>query len=383
VKDVTHHLCSLLASEANTELDSLSATEWDALAREASRGGVAPLAFWMLSTAGKISALPQSARDALRQSYAATWKHNREIFDELETLAGEFQRADISLVLLKGACFALTIYPDPGTRPMGDLDLLVPVAKWEQAAGIAKTCGYAEAYPEAAPGLSELLNHDVCLKKKTVTLEIHRSLLADKTFKYAVPVDWFWTQTQPLNDARFPAVLILSPAAQLLYAAAHAMLQHGGKNAALRWFVDMERLIRLHKKELDWAALLAQAKVFEWGSALAAALEQTQAHFNTPIPENIRAELSAHTDRHRGMVRELQKKPLTHTQQELQKMGKLNMYGKLRLFLALVFPSPAYMRWRYDLKTSLALPIYYPLRWWGIFGDGLRTLIALVRRQTP
>jgi hypothetical protein len=59
----------------------------------------------------------------------------------------------------------------------------------------------------------------------------------------------------------------------------------------------------------------------------------------------------------------------------------LNWYGKVRLVLALLFPSPAYMRWRYRLKKSWALPVYYPFRWWGIAKDAAYTLIELLKRQ--
>jgi hypothetical protein len=131
---------------------------------------------------------------------------------------------------------------------------------------------------------------------------------------------------------------------------------------------------------VDWDLTLAQAQIFEWGSALAAALAQTREYFDTPIPQDVRVELSKLTDRHKELVESLKRKPLTHTQAEGQKLASLNAYGKIRLLLALIVPSPAYMRWRYKLKTAWLLPVYYPLRWWGIFADGMRTLVALVRK---
>jgi hypothetical protein len=111
-----------------------------------------------------------------------------------------FQQAGITPVLLKGACFALTIYPDIGLRPMGDLDLLVPKAQFAEAVRIARSLGYVDSGPEAAPGLKDLLSHEACLVKLdgSVVLEIHHSLVADQTFTYSVPVDWFWEQTEPL-----------------------------------------------------------------------------------------------------------------------------------------------------------------------------------------
>jgi hypothetical protein len=377
-------LAGLLSENQTINWDSFSSADWESLARQAQAEGVAPLAYWILSKSGKISALPQSIYHALRAAYSQTWKQNQDIFNELEILTREFNRADIPVVILKGACFALTIYPDIGTRPMGDLDLLVPAVKLNEAVEIAKALGYVTAAPEASPGLRDLLNHEVCLQKKgarPVTLEIHKSLIADKTFKYAAPVDWFWTQTQALNNARFPNLLMLTPAAQILYASAHAMLQHGGGMAPLCWFVDLDRLIRLYAERIDWDNLLSQAKIFEWGSALDAALAQTQEYFDTPIPNYVRVELSGYKDRHKDLVELLKSKPVTHMQEERQRLISLNAYGRMRLLLALIIPTPAYMRWRYGLKTSWALPIYYPIRWWEIFKDGLQTLVIFIQKK--
>lgn len=377
-------LNDILSDDQNINLDSFSNEDWEDLVRKAQVEGVAPLVYWVLSKSEKISALPENIHHALRGAYFQTWKKNQGIFNELDILAHEFKRANIPVIILKGACFALTIYPDLGTRPMGDLDLLVPAAKLNEAAEIAKALGYVDDVPEASPGLRDLLNHEICLQKKgarAVTLEIHKSLIADKTYKYAVPVDWFWGQTEPLNHERYPSLLMLTPTAQILYAAAHAMLQHGGRISPLRWFVDLDFLICFYAARIDWHLLLSQAQIFEWGSALEAALTQTCACFNTPIPAHVQTHLSKFADPHKNLVALLQNKPVTHTQEEHQKMIRLNLYGRMRLLMALVIPSPAYMRWRYGLKTARALPIYYLIRWWGIMKDGIYTLIALVREK--
>jgi hypothetical protein len=367
--------------------DSFSAADWDALARKAHSEGVGPLLYWTISGSGKFSSLPQETRNFLRLMYASAWMQNQQIFKELEALARLFHQAEIPVVALKGVCFALTIYPDVGLRPMGDLDILVPKTKLAEAVHIAKTLGYEDTLPDASPGLRDLLNHEICLQKKgtlPITLEIHHSLVADKTFSYAVPVDWFWEQTELLggdSQTRFENLRMLTPTAQVLYAASHAMLQHGGKNAPLRWFYDLDRLIRFYDGRLDWNLLLSQARLFEWGSALEAALAQTHAYFDTPIPAPVRASLLEQTDRHQKLVALLKIKPATHILVERQKLLSLNWYGRFRLVLALIAPSPAYMRWRYQLKSSWLVPAYYPFRWWGIFKDALHTVIVTLKKS--
>ena len=370
--------------------DAFSAVDWEQLVSKAQAEGLAPLLYWVLSRSGKFSSIPESARNSLRALYFGTWMNNQKIFKELEALAQAFKQAGIPLVVLKGACFTLTIYPDMGLRPMGDLDMLVPDLKLSEAVRIAKSLGYVDAVPEASPGLRDLLNHEICLQKtgsSSITLEIHHSLVADRSFSYAVPVDWFWEQTESL-DASFMKVsdlnlFMLTPTAQVLYAASHAMLQHGAKNAPLRWFYDLDRLIRFYAGRLDWDLLLSQARIFEWGSALEAALSKTVACFGTPIPEHVLTSLSGISDRHQKLVALKQIQPATHVLDERQKLLSLKGYARFRLLLALIVPSPAYMRWRYRLKTSWAIPAYYVIRWWGILKDALHTVIVLIKRSHP
>jgi hypothetical protein len=201
---------------------------------------------------------------------------------------------------------------------------------------------------------------------------------------YAVPVNWFWEQTELLisdQQRKFDNLLMLTPTAQLLFAAAHAILQHGGEQAPLRWFYDIHLLITSYRERIDWELLLTQASLFEWGSALNVALSQTRDYFDTPIPEFVLQALSTVEDRHQDLVALKMSKPETHILLEHQKMLSLNWYGRFRLVLANLIPTPAYMRWRYKIKTIWFLPWYYIIRWLGILKDGFRTLIVLLEKR--
>ncbi len=383
---IDNHILSQLISDYPQAVDwaSFSPEDWPLLLQAVHREGVGPLLYWMLSKSGKLSFLPEEARNSLRAMYARTWAQNQNILKELEIITRLFHERGIPVVVLKGACFALTIYPDIGLRPMEDLDILVPASRFVEAIAVAESLGYVNAIPEASPGLNDLLSHHACLQKINITLEIHNSLVADKSFTYAVPVDWFWEQTEPLDSSskdRFGHLLMLTPTAQLLYAASHSMLQHGSHSSPLRWYYDLDQLIHVSNDRLDWELLLSQAQKFQWGSALKAALAQTQEYFGTPIPDTVSASMSQQTDCHEFLVKNQQLQPGTKILLENQRLSSLNWCGKVRLVLALLFPSPAYMRWRYRFKSSWKLPIYYLLRWWGIMKDAVYTMIELLKRQ--
>ncbi len=137
---------SLILSDQFQDLnwDSFSDADWEAFIHKAQAEGVAPLVYWAFSRSERLSSLPQAPRNFLRVSYAGTWMRNQRNFKELEVLSGLFARAEIPMVALKGICFALTIYPDIGLRPMGDMDLLVPRSKLAEAVHIAKSLGYED-----------------------------------------------------------------------------------------------------------------------------------------------------------------------------------------------------------------------------------------------
>jgi hypothetical protein len=125
--------------------------------------------------------------------------------------------------------------------------------------------------------------------------------------------------------------------------------------------------------------LLAQAREFEWGSAVSAALTQLVQYFETPVPQVLLDALYRQSDRNSARVTNLQDQPITHTLEEYQKLKSLSWQGRFRLIAALVVPSPAYMRRRYRLTTSWTLPAWYLYRWWGIFKDFIRTVRVMVQ----
>jgi hypothetical protein len=387
-QQIDRHTLSLILSERTgaLDLDSFSPPDWELLLQRAQEEGVAPLAYRALSKSGMPASMPESVHSRLRAMYVSLRMNNEALLRELENLIRQFDRADIPAVALKGICFALTIYPEIGLRPMGDLDLLAPASRAPDALRIAREAGYAEILPEAFPGIDGLLGHAVALQKSAAPfamLELHHTLVAEKSFAYAVPVDWFWTQTEPLQAISpgrdLNSLLMLSPTAQVLYASAHAMLQHGGRNTNLRWYYDLDRLIRVYAERMDWDLLLEQARKFEWGSAVYAALSKAIGYFDTPVPGDVLAELAASSDKNQELIAIYQEMPETRTQEEYQKWMSLNWRGRIRMALGLVFPSPAYMRWRYNLKSSWWVPAYYLYRWWGILRDTLYTVVLSVR----
>jgi hypothetical protein len=377
-------------SSVPIDWDILSKVDWEELVSNLQDQRLAPVVYWTLSRSGEFSSIPKLARYLLRESYFATWAMNQNFFRGLEQIAREYKTAGIPLVALKGACYARTIYADSGLRPMTDLDVLVPGSKINEAVHIAELMGYKETELEHKPVRLRDMSHHVSMQKTDpplIRLELHKDLVAAHSYKYAVPVDWFWSQTEPMggtsSKGQFEGLLMLTPAAQVLYASAHALLEHGGMETRLLWFFDLDRLIRYYGDTLDWNMLLSQSKVFEWGSALEAAFAKTIACFGTPIPEKVLSSLAGISDRNKKFIMRKEVRPTTDLVEQVQTLLSLKASARIRYFLGILIPTPVYIRWRFQPKTAWQIPLYYLMHWWHILRSGFYVLISIVKKGIP
>ena len=143
----------------------------------------------------------------------------------------------------------------------------------------------------------------------------------------------------------------------------------------------MHLLVEREGQRIHWDELVARAREFRWAPALHAALAGTAARFATPLPSGLPESLSDGVDpRDQALV---QGKTWSQTRWESTSdaLVSLSWRARLRLALALVFPSPAYVRWRYKPCPSWLWPLCYPYRWLDILRDGLTTLWRMANRR--
>jgi len=131
--------------------------DWSTLPLTADAHGLVPLLRAHLTRAGidpPMEARQQLVAGALQHRHA-----NHVRLQVLEELLEAFDRASISVLVLKGAALAHVLYPSPDLRPMSDLDLLVDARDADRAQAVAISTGLAEG-PRAIghhhlPGLAK------------------------------------------------------------------------------------------------------------------------------------------------------------------------------------------------------------------------------------
>jgi hypothetical protein len=289
-------ICKLLSGqegEARTERRSKRAhqsvdwqaftpDEWQILAQMAEAEGVASLLHWKLDPVRNetIFPIPANVRDFFRRSYEQSAMRNAVLLQELEGILATFGKAELPTIVLKGAALAQTLYPDPGLRPMGDLDLLVRAEALTRAIQLLQTRGYTD----------ERVSDCTCLRggpEGQVEVAMHGSLVPDGQGR-SPDLDWLWGQTLlfPTQKAgRFAQYL--QPEAQFVYQCGHLMIQTERSRRRLIWFYDLYLLYRQHLQATDWAALFEAEATAGWAVWMQSALYELRDLFGVQLPPEL------------------------------------------------------------------------------------------------
>ena len=342
---------------------------WPGLIRLALRHGLGPMLLWSVKRrAPEITAAPEwnplvtvARRSAV--SYVLLDNSQRRFQAALDG-------AGIPAIWLKGIALAKTVYPQPALRSMSDLDVLVPYDQRLAALDAAQRQGF-QLYNSANKLLSRQerqawhLSHHYELRDEKTNAsitELHFYLLGpDKSLLPLDRMGWFWEQTQTVGEsaARFT---IFKPEANLLYLAAHTILQHGEALSYLRQYYDINLVIA--HDALRWDLVIDQAVILGWAYATARALTRASEHFGASVPAEVFAQLRARRPTHDHVARavRLQSRGARWEQTRATAVS-LSFTNRVRLGLKILLPTRNYMRRRYAIPPSRSVWPYYPYRW--------------------
>lgn len=330
--------------------------------------------------------LPAAARAHLAAAYAdarAHWLLRRRETIKLLGVLG--QEPAIPVMLLKGMALAATLYDDPATRPMNDVDVLIPAARIAEASRRLRRHGYPfgpnlELGDDTGP--SHHLNFIIPDSPTKLRLEIHTKLPRLPHAEAEDFLAWMWQTARPALFADAQA-LVPAPAAILLQAAMHTMQEHGRAHALNVWFYDIDLLWRQQGDAIDWPSARTWAQRLSWEAALHGALHETQQLFDTPLPEPVIAWLAQDSTSLAGydIVQRLRDLQATRAALRLHALRSDSGPQKARMILRSLFPHPSYVRWRYHLAHPALIPFAYLYRWLDITGDVALTALRALRKR--
>lgn len=336
----------------------LSPRDWEAIVADAERHGLAPWLHRRLAGAPGLAAPPPLAQ-RLAARAAGEAARNLILASELRAILEACQAQRLRCAPLRGLALAERFHGGPGGRPMGDLDLLVHRQDLEAVAALLERLGFRAM--DRRVGFAEAFYYTLKFTKDRhgwIIVEPHWSL-AYPPFSERLDMDRVW---QRCGRGRVAGVetWVLGGAELLLHLCLH-LVHHDGRTRLL-WFWEIDRLVRDEADALDWPRLLSLAAEPTLGFFLRQALTTTAALFTTPVPDAVLDRLPGEPPRSVAgrLGRLLAAAPDVDGKESLALLFTLEgLRPKLRYALALLFPSPEFMRAHHGLgRARDLLPAY-------------------------
>jgi hypothetical protein len=335
--------------------DRMGAAESTRLVDAAVREGVAGLLYRRLNTIGRLEALAGPARGRLESIYYLTLQTNLKFFAALK----EIGEASVPFVLMQGAALLADIYPDPGLRPLSDIDLWVLPRNHDRLLAALSHLGYQET--PLAPGV---------LRRGAVLVDVHTGLdwaerIQATRFIFVLDPEEIQRSCRRM-DWEGLQLCCLGAYDQVAYLTVHA-LKHNLER--LIWLADLQRLTAAWQPA-DWEQLRQRARQLgqERVPALLAYLRQALFGMPTPVAASTGLGLSAVQ---RYLLRMRKRGPLPKWS-SLSLLSAGNRIRQLGFALESMFPRPEILRQVFVDRIDLSD--------WQLYGLRVRQLLGMMRR---
>lgn len=231
--------------------------DWNALFRLGLDHGMLPMLYLRLAEIGPK--IPQAVLERLRKIYHRNAYQSIANAAELIRLLQAFDRESIAAMPFKGVVLAASVYPDPTSRPAGDLDVLIHHRHLGRATAILLESGYkldTQLLPDGS--LIFKSNQEYHFKRPAdgMIVELRwRFGLVSSWVRRNLDIDWVWPgrRTAVVAGAEVPD---MNPEIALLN-----LCRHGSKHVWTRliWICDVARLLE-SESGLNWNVVIREAK---------------------------------------------------------------------------------------------------------------------------
>ena len=226
-------------------------SQWVNLIPFAEEQGMAPLFYFHCRKAGLD--IPEAPR---RQLQALTLRHrqaNQIRTDLLTKIITACEKAGVQLILLKGAALFHLVYPEPGLRPMRDLDLLVHPSQAPVMETLLGDLGFT--VPPAELKKPRSSKHLPALTSRVsgyeMTLEVHFSLIEEEWDPGQPLVDDLMARARPFS---FEGLTAHTLALEDMFR--HIYRHMAVEQARLIALTDLINISEQFEDEMDWERLI-------------------------------------------------------------------------------------------------------------------------------
>lgn len=207
-------------------------------------------------------AVPEWVMGVLEETYLRQMARAALVTRTLTVALGALAEARIPAMLLKGAALVETVYEDPATRDMGDVDVLVPARELTAAAEALAAAGF---HPETDDGhrraalLADGWHQDVPMvhDDNLLPVELHRQIV--NHVDRGLNVDAVELFHRARSGSGGHPHLVPAPEDLLLHACLHFMHGRGIRSeGALAEVRDIVTIIG--RSDIDWERFTANAR---------------------------------------------------------------------------------------------------------------------------
>ena len=266
--------------------------DWMYILTVATRHAVAPILHYGLEQAlGEDfdDALPAAAHAELGRLRTASSERSAHIRAEVDAIAEHLAEAGIETLGLKDLTLGQEIYPEPGLRPIGDVDLLVRRDDYQSAARLLEDLDFTpvkdgERRFEAKYSVGRHLRRpadELWVDLQWNVAQREWDLYGDGRFTY--DVERMWRRARRLEK-----ILAPSDEDMLFHLCLHA---EGHSFGELILLCDIAELLRTRSETLEWSEVLDLAAAHGTESSLYYTLRLVSALLAVDAPVQIMEEL--------------------------------------------------------------------------------------------
>ena len=264
---------------------------WVELKTLAVRAGLAGLL--LEATGAHQVEVPGDIAGRLRAAVMAVAANNIHLQTELGGIVRAFNRANVPVMLLKGAALNLSVYARPDLRPMSDLDLLIHPGTADATLRLLAEHGCRRGFDLVREDFFPRYHYELELFSGSVRparIDLHARPLRPLRVSRTMPDNALWQNAQLIHvdggEASIPR-----PELMFIHLAAHAAY-HGCSR--LIWLYDLKRVADAFGDSMDWALMSTCAGQWRLSWPVLRAIERATELLGPICPGVVVKELREH-----------------------------------------------------------------------------------------
>jgi hypothetical protein len=216
----------------------------------------------------------------LKGMYKKTWFANELAFHRLAEALTSFHASGIPTTLLKGAALVDLYYRDRGSRPMQDIDLLIPIERWSDAVEILGRLDWHSS-PRRFNGVPQFIYEWDFKHRDGYRIDLHWHVIA---YMLRPDPELAGVDGRPRllsRDVAGVTTHILDHPDQLIHVCLHGTRSWPPGN--LVWAADAMKILE-RVPNLDWDRVLRVSAAYRCRRAMGEALFFLSDQLGAPVP---------------------------------------------------------------------------------------------------